>query len=73
MLGAKGWIIAAPASPLYDNESSINPLMDALKRVKETYKIDDRRIVLAGHNAGAMMGWRLAITTPAAFSSIVAL
>ena len=73
VLGPKGWIIAAPLSPIYDNETSINPLMDALKRVKEMYKVDDRRIVLAGHNAGANMAWRLAVTTPAAFSSVVAL
>ena len=73
VLSSKGWILASPACPLYDNEASLSPIMDSLKRVREAYKIDDRRTVIVGHNAGAMMAWRVFVTNPKEFSAIVAL
>ena len=45
----KGWIVAGLHSPKYDNEESIEPIKNALAKVKDVYKIDDRRIVLCGH------------------------
>jgi predicted esterase len=69
----KGWIIAAPMSPQYDNEESINPLKDALRKVKQTWHVDEKRVVIVGHNAGAQMAWRLATRSPDLFAGIVAL
>ena len=68
----KGWIIASPAAPMYDNETSVPPLQAALKVVTTTYKIDERRIVIAGAYSGASMAWRLAVKTPTAWVGIVA-
>jgi predicted esterase len=69
----KGWIIAAPKSPQYDNEESINPLKDALRKVKQVYHVDEKRVVLVGHNAGALMAWRLATRAPDLWAGIVSL
>lgn len=69
----KGWIIASPAAPMYDNETSISPIHAALKKVTEAYKIDERRIVIAGAYAGASMAWRLAVKAPAAWVGVVAI
>jgi predicted esterase len=70
---AKGWIVAAPMSLEYDNEESIGPLKDALRKVKQTWHVDEKRVVLVGHNAGAIMAWRLATRAPDLFAGIVAL
>jgi dienelactone hydrolase len=72
-LGSKGWILASPALPMYDNEESLGPILDSLKLVQTVYKIDDRRIVLVGHNAGALMAWRTWTRNPTLFAGIVAL
>src|SRR5262245_45950502 len=72
VLEKKGWIIAAPAFDLWDNEERIPPVLDALGKVKATYTIDDHRVALAGHNAGANMAWRMAVRNPEAWSSILA-
>lgn len=66
----RGWIIAGPKSPVYDNETSAGPLADALKRVMAVYKIDDRRVVLVGHNAGGCMAWNLATKFPKMFAAV---
>lgn len=66
----RGWIIAGPKSPVYDNETSAGPLADALKRVMSVYKIDDRRVVLVGHNAGGCMAWNLATKFPKMFAAV---
>lgn len=66
----RGWIIAGPKSPIYDNETSAGPLADALKRVMSVYKIDDRRVVLVGHNAGGCMAWNLATKFPKMFAAV---
>jgi predicted esterase len=68
---SKTWILASRHSPIYDNEETIKPLMEALEFVKTTYSVDDRRIVLAGHNAGALMGWRLWSRSPETFAGMV--
>ena len=47
-------------SPQYDNEEWINPLKDALRKVKQTWHVAEKRVVIVGHNAGAQMAWRLA-------------
>lgn len=73
VLGKKGWIIASPALPEYDNESSLTPIQEALKKVMATYKIDDRRVVLIGHNAGALMAWRISTRTAPTWAAVVIL
>jgi dienelactone hydrolase len=72
ILEKKGWIVAGPAFEFWDNEESIKPLESALAKVKETYRIDDRRIVLVGHNAGANMAWRMATRVPEAWAAVIA-
>lgn len=69
----KGWIVAAPATLEWDNETSIDPIRASLKRVMETYHVDDRRVVLCGHNAGALMAWRVATREPKPWAAILAL
>lgn len=66
----RGWIIAGPKSPVYDNETSAGPLADALKRVMSVYRIDERRVVLVGHNAGGCMAWNLATRFPKLFAAV---
>lgn len=68
-----GWIVASPAAPVLDNETSISPLMAALKQVTTTYKIDDRRIVVGGYNAGGSMAWRMAVRNPQAFAGVLSI
>lgn len=68
----KGWIVASPAAPFFDNETSIPPIQAALKKVLEAYKIDERRIVIAGDYAGASMAWRLAVRAPTLWAGLVA-
>jgi dienelactone hydrolase len=68
----KGWIVASPAAPFYDNETSIAPIQATLKKVIETYKIDERRVVIAGDYAGANMAWRLAVKLPTLWVGLVA-
>jgi|GEM_PF-2382508 len=70
---AKGWIVAAPATPEWDNETSIDPIRVSLKKVMEAYHIDDRRVVLCGHNAGALMAWRVATREPKPWAAVLAL
>lgn len=60
----RGWIIASPAAPMFDNETSLAPLSSALKKVLATYHIDERRIVVGGYGAGGMMAWRMAVKFP---------
>jgi predicted esterase len=69
---AKSWILAAWHEKIYDWEESIKPFKDALATVKATYHVDERRVVLAGHNAGAGMAWRLFTREPTLFAGIVA-
>jgi dienelactone hydrolase len=71
-LDKRGWIVAAPKSVLWDNESSIEPIMDSLRRVTEAYRIDDRRVVMIGHGAGALMGWRMVTRNPDEFAAVMA-
>ena len=68
---AKTWILASRYSPVYDNEETIKPLMEALAVVKAAYHVDERRVVLAGHNAGALMAWRLFTREPTAWAGLV--
>ncbi len=70
LLLKRGWIIAAPKSPIYDNETSAAPLVDVLKRVSAVYRIDERRVVLVGHNAGGCMAWNLATNYPKLFAGV---
>jgi len=70
---AKGWIVAGPATPEWDNETSIDPIRMSLKKVMDTYRIDDRRVVLCGHNAGALMAWRVATREPKPWAAVLAL
>jgi len=70
LLLKRGWIIAAPKSPIYDNETSAAPLSDVIKRVSAVYKIDERRVVLVGHNAGGCMAWNLATNFPKLFAGV---
>jgi pimeloyl-ACP methyl ester carboxylesterase len=39
--------------------------------VKATYHVDDRRVVIAGHNAGALMSWRMMTREPTLWAGIV--
>ena len=68
---AKTWILASRYSPSYDSEETIKPLMEALATVKAAYHVDERRVVLAGHNAGALMAWRLFTREPTAWAGLV--
>jgi len=70
LLLKRGWIIAAPKSPMYDNETSAAPLADVIKRVSAVYRIDERRVVLVGHNAGGCMAWNLATNYPKLFAGV---
>jgi predicted esterase len=72
VLEKRGWIVAGPAFEFWDNEESIRPVTYALSKVKETYRIDDRRVILVGHNAGANMAWRMATRVPEAWSAVIA-
>jgi predicted esterase len=72
VLEKRGWIVAGPAFEYWDNEESIRPIENALAKVKETYRIDDRRVILVGHNAGANMAWRMATRAPDAWSAVIA-
>ncbi len=69
----KGWIVAAPATLEWDNETSIDPIRTSLKKVLEAFHVDDRRVVLCGHNAGALMAWRVATREPKPWAAILAL
>jgi predicted esterase len=72
VLPAKGWIVAAPyAMSDWENEGSVEPLKAALRRVQARYRIDDRRIVIAGHIAGANMAFRMAVVEPDLFAAVV--
>jgi predicted esterase len=68
---AKTWILASRYSLTYDSEETIKPLMDALAAVKAAYHVDERRVVLAGHNAGALMAWRLFTREPTQWAGLV--
>jgi dienelactone hydrolase len=72
---SKGWIVAGPSlgEGNYDNETSIAPIQQALAKVLETYRIDERRVVLAGQGAGANMAWRMATRVPDAWAGVLAL
>src|SRR5262245_38483831 len=70
---AKTWILASRNTPGYDNEESIEPLKDALALVKANYHVDDRRVVIVGHNAGGQMAWRLATRAPELFAAVMSL
>jgi predicted esterase len=72
-LNKLGWIVASPKAPMYDNEESIGPLQDCLRKLKGTYRIDESRVVIVGHNAGAMMAWRMATRSPVTWAAVVAL
>jgi pimeloyl-ACP methyl ester carboxylesterase len=71
-LGKRGWIIAGPWAPEYHTENTEGPLMNALRMVESVYHIDDRRVVLIGHNAGVQMAWHLAVKSPVNFAAVVA-
>jgi predicted esterase len=71
-LEKRGWIVAGPAFEFWDNEESIRPVLNTLAKVQEEYRIDDRRVVLAGHNAGANMAWRMATRSPETWAAVVA-
>jgi predicted esterase len=71
-LNKRGWIVAAPfLEGDYQNEGHVEPLKSALRRVMSTYRIDDRRVVIAGHISGANMAWRLAVVEPNLFAAVV--
>lgn len=72
-LNKRGWIIASPKVPMYDNEQSMGPLQESLRRVLKAYRIDERRMVILGHNAGGIMGWRLATQTPKHWAGVMTL
>jgi dienelactone hydrolase len=67
----RGWIVASPAAPFYDNETSIPPLQATLKKITSAYRIDERRIVIAGAYSGANMAWRLVVKDPARWAAVV--
>jgi pimeloyl-ACP methyl ester carboxylesterase len=67
-----GWIIASPAAPMFDNEESLSPLTASLKKVLATYHIDERRIVIGGYAAGAIMAWRLGVKFPDLWAGVLA-
>jgi pimeloyl-ACP methyl ester carboxylesterase len=46
--------------------------MDSLAAVKSAWSVDERRVVLAGHNAGANMAWRMATREADAWAGVVA-
>lgn len=71
-LTKRGWIIAAPMTPEYDNETSVSPIQQALRKVVTTYRVDEKRVVLVGHNAGAMMAWRMATRVPTTWCAVMA-
>ena len=68
----RGWIVASPRLAEYDNETSVSPIQQALRKVVTTYHVDEKRVVLAGHNAGAMMAWRMATRSPTLWVSVMA-
>ncbi len=70
---SKGWIVAGPAAAEWDNETSIEPIRASLKKVLEAFHVDERRVVLCGHNAGALMAWRVATREPKPWAAILAL
>ena len=71
-LTKRGWIVASPMLAEYDNETSISPIQQALRKVVTTYHVDEKRVVLVGHNAGAMMAWRMATRSPTLWVSVMA-
>jgi dienelactone hydrolase len=72
-LPKKGWIVAGPHTiGDYGNESSVEPLKTALAKVKDVYRIDDRRVVIGGHATGANMAWQMATVAPNLFAGVVA-
>ena len=72
VLVKRGWIVAAPHQPGdWQNEGSVEPLKSVLRKVKSVYTIDDRRVVVAGHIAGANMAFRMAVVEPSLFAAVV--
>jgi predicted esterase len=72
IMSKRGWIIAAPKSFEWNYDTSIDPIKGAVKRVTDEFNVDDRRMVLVGHNAGALMAWRMATLMPDTWTGIMA-
>ena len=68
----KSWIIASLYCPIYDTDLTAPSLAAAVAKVKSVYHIDEKRVVLAGHNAGAQMAWHLWIVEPKTFAALIA-
>jgi dienelactone hydrolase len=70
----RGWIVAAPYSVGdWQNEGSVEPIKASLRRVQARYRVDGRRVVIAGHIAGANMAFRMAVVEPDLFAGVVAM
>ncbi len=67
----KGWILAAPAFDVWEDEGSVQPLRAVGDNLRAKYHVDSRRVALAGHNAGAQMAWRMATTFPEMWCAVL--
>jgi pimeloyl-ACP methyl ester carboxylesterase len=72
VLDPKGWIVAGPELTVWNSDVINDPIRATLGRVVATYRVDQRRVLLAGHNAGATVGWHYATTFPDHVAGVLA-
>ncbi len=71
--GSYGWGLGNPPpdpAAKRTQELSEQDVMQVLQRVREQYKIDDRRIYLMGHSMGAIGTWKIAPKYPDVWAAI---
>jgi poly(3-hydroxybutyrate) depolymerase len=71
--GSYGWGLGTPPADTNTRRTqdlSEQDVMQVLQRVRQQYKIDDRRIYLMGHSMGAIGAWKIAPKYPDIWAAI---